>query len=197
MSSTSTLSAVELALNKLPNVQVSSHPVLHHKLTLLRRNETKAATFRALLAELTFYLGYEATASFTVDQRMVTTPIGECSGFRLHDRLTIIPVMRAGMGMLDSMLKLIPRAAVHHLGLYHKRDHELPVLYYNKLPVSEAAELFCLLRTFSPLPPSFRPLSMFGPSILPFNTSCTDWYARRCMPTATPQWCWNQLSRQR
>ena len=132
----STLSNLEVALNKLPNVAISSHPVLHHKLTLLRSTKTDAANFRALLAELTFYLGYEATATFEVADRTVTTPIGEYSGFRLKDQICMIPVMRAGMGMLDSMLKLVPRAAVHHLGLYHKRSHALPVLYYNKLPVS-------------------------------------------------------------
>ena len=97
------------------------------------------------MKELTFYLGYEATASLEVLARSVQTPMSAHTGVRLSQDLALVPILRAGLGMLDSMLTVLPKAKVHHLGLYHKRDHDLPVLYYNKLPESVDSDIAFVL----------------------------------------------------
>ncbi len=126
------------------NVHVSTHPLVRHKQTLLRRLETEPKKFRELVREITQFLIYEATADLTLSSRSVTTPLTTYQGFQIADRIGLIPILRAGIGMVDPILELIPTARVWHLGLY--RDHTTlqPVSYYNKLPQQPDIDL-CLI----------------------------------------------------
>ncbi len=115
-------------------VFVSQHPLVRHKQTLLRRIETEPKKFRELVRELTQFLIYEATADLRLAERTVNTPLAEYRGSEIADRVGLVPILRAGIGMVDAVLELIPTARVWHLGLY--RDHSTlqPVSYYNRLP---------------------------------------------------------------
>ena len=84
--------------------------------------------------EVTFYLGYEATQDFSTRDKSISTPLGPHSGQELSTRVALIPILRAGLGMVDAMLDLLPNATVHHIGMYRSKDSLLPIQYYNKLP---------------------------------------------------------------
>lgn len=124
---------------------VSDHPVLKHKLTLLRSKETSAPIFRQLLRELTFYLGYEITSSLGTTSKDFETPVGSGVGHELKERVALIPVMRAGLGMVEPMLELVPPAKVHHIGMYREKKTLCCVLYYNRLPVVVDADVAIVL----------------------------------------------------
>lgn len=124
------------------NVHVSSHPLITHKLTLLRNQATKCDEFRRILREITFYLGYEATRNLTTESKVVTTPLNvEFEGGRLAEKVAVIPILRAGLTMADGMLDLLPQAAVHHIGMFRSKISHLPVQYYNRLPRDEACDV--------------------------------------------------------
>jgi uracil phosphoribosyltransferase len=118
----------------MPLPVVSRHPLVLHKLALLRDQATEPRAFRALVRDLSKLLFYEATLDLGLDPVTVHTPLAECAGHRLAGQLGLVPILRAGLGMADAILELVPEARVWHLGLY--RDHETlkPVTYYNKLP---------------------------------------------------------------
>ena len=101
-------------------VHESSHPVLLHKITILRSSSTIPASFRAALREVTYHLGYEATNSLTTRPVAITVPVGsehiEAEGQKLKERVSIIPILRSGLGMVDPLLELLPNAAIHHIG---------------------------------------------------------------------------------
>jgi uracil phosphoribosyltransferase len=115
-------------------VHVSRHPLLLHKVTLLRSRTTEPPLFRALVRDLTKLLFYEATQDLQLAPLTVQTPLADCAGSCLAERIGLLPVLRAGLGMADAILELVPESHVWHLGLY--RDHQTlqPVTYYNKLP---------------------------------------------------------------
>lgn len=115
-------------------VYVSQHPLIQHKLTVLRRRETEPKKFRELVHELAQFLLYEATLDLPLHSWPIDTPLGPYDGRKIGVRIGLVPILRAGLGMVDPILDLIPTAHVWHLGLY--RDHETlrPVTYYNKLP---------------------------------------------------------------
>jgi uracil phosphoribosyltransferase len=115
-------------------VYVSQHPLIQHKLTVLRRRETEPKKFRELVHELAQFLLYEATRDLPLNSWQIDTPLGPYDGRKIGVRIGLVPILRAGLGMVDPILDLIPTAHVWHLGLY--RDHETlrPVTYYNKLP---------------------------------------------------------------
>ena len=117
-----------------PPAFVSRHPLVAHKLTQLRDRETPPPLFRALVRDLTQLLIVEALADVALRPVVVRTPMAECTGVRLAERIGLVPILRAGLGMVDPVLVLVPEATVWHLGLY--RDHRTlrPVTYYNKLP---------------------------------------------------------------
>jgi len=108
--------------------------VLAHKLSALRSSETGPAEFRRVLREITFYLGYEATNSLTTKDVPISTPQAQTTGQKLNQNIALVPIMRAGLGMLDAMLELTPNADVHHIGMYRVKETLLPIQYYNKLP---------------------------------------------------------------
>mmetsp|Transcript_10628 Transcript_10628/g.25426 ORF Transcript_10628/g.25426 Transcript_10628/m.25426 type:complete len:261 (-) Transcript_10628:91-873(-) len=116
------------------NVHISTHPVLKHKMTLLRSKDTHPTQFRQLLREVTFYLGYEATRDLEVRDVDVTTPVATGKGKHLDTRVALVPVLRAGLGMCDAMQDLLPTAHTHHIGIYREDSSLVPILYYNRLP---------------------------------------------------------------
>ena len=127
-----------------PTLLVSSHPAVLHKLALLRDETTEPRKFRELVREISWLLGYEALMDARVAPRSVTTPLEAMEGARLADRIGLVPILRAGLGMVDAMLELMPTAQVWHLGLFRDERTLRPVEYYNKLPDSATVDL-CLI----------------------------------------------------
>jgi uracil phosphoribosyltransferase len=132
------------ALRLPPNVHVSQHPLVAHKLTLLRERTTEPKKFRELVRELSWLLGYEAMADLALHPVDINTPLEPMTGARLEPRLGLIPVLRAGLGMVDAMLELMPAAEVWHIGLYRDERTLKPVEYYNKLPDAATVQI-CLI----------------------------------------------------
>jgi uracil phosphoribosyltransferase len=127
-----------------PNLHVSQHPAVRHKLGILRDVKTEPKKFREVVRELSWLLGYEALADARMRQVDVPTPIEVMAGEELEDRIGLIPILRAGLGMVDAMLELMPTAEVWHLGLFRDEKTLRPVEYYNKLPDSASVDL-CLI----------------------------------------------------
>jgi len=127
-----------------PRVYVSGHPLIRHKLTLLRDIGTEPKKFRELVREVALLLAYEATCDLATESRNVTTPLAPAEGYQLKDKIGLVPILRAGLGMVDGIWELMPGAEVWHIGLY--RDHKTlqPVQYYNKLPVTPTVQV-CLV----------------------------------------------------
>jgi uracil phosphoribosyltransferase len=115
-------------------IHVSRHPLVLHHLAQLRDRRTEPKPFRELVRELSRLLFYEATQDLKLEEVTITTPLGDCPGHQLGERIGLIPILRAGLGMAEAILDRVPTAPVWHLGLY--RDHQTlqPVTYYNKLP---------------------------------------------------------------
>ena len=127
-----------------PNLHVSQHPAVRHKLGILRDVKTEPKKFREVVRELSWLLGYEALADARMRQVDVPTPSEVMAGEELADRIGLIPILRAGLGMVDAMLELMPTAEVWHLGLFRDEKTLRPVEYYNKLPDSASVDL-CLI----------------------------------------------------
>lgn len=126
------------------NVFVCRHPLAQHKLTLLRRKETEPKKFREVIGELATMLVFEATQDLRVAPVPIETPLTTMQGFRMAEKVGLVPILRAGLGMVEGAWQLLPQAEVWHLGLYRDEHTLKPVSYYNKLPVSPTVEL-CLL----------------------------------------------------
>jgi uracil phosphoribosyltransferase len=127
-----------------PNLHVSEHPAVRHKLAILRDERTEPKKFREVVRELSWLLGYEALADARTRPLEITTPIETMAAEELADRIGLIPILRAGLGMVDAMLELMPTAEVWHLGLFRDERTLRPVEYYNKLPDSASVDL-CLI----------------------------------------------------
>ncbi|MEO5703532.1 MAG: uracil phosphoribosyltransferase [Candidatus Limnocylindrales bacterium] len=127
-----------------PTLYVSQHPAVLHKLGILRDEKTEPKKFREVVRELSWLLGYEALADARVRPRKVTTPMETMDGHQLGERIGLVPILRAGLGMVDAMLELMPTAQVWHLGLFRDERTLRPVEYYNKLPDSANVDL-CLI----------------------------------------------------
>ncbi len=131
--------------SRLPsNVHVSDHPLVAHKLSLLRDRATEPKKFRELVRELSWLLGYEAMADLSLRPVEIETPLETTTGARLEPKVGLIPVLRAGLGMVDAMLELMPAAEVWHIGLYRDERTLQPVEYYNKLPDAATVQI-CLI----------------------------------------------------
>jgi uracil phosphoribosyltransferase len=116
-------------------IHLAEHPLLSHKMTMLRNVNTSTSDFRKLLKEITFYLGYEASRSLASTEAKISTPMKvEFKGTRIGDKVAIIPILRAGLSMADGMLELIPFASVHHIGMFRTKESLMPIQYYNRLP---------------------------------------------------------------
>jgi uracil phosphoribosyltransferase len=126
------------------NLHVSSHPAVLHKLAVLRDVATEPKKFREVVRELSWLIGYEALADARVRPLTVKTPMETMAGFELADRIGLVPILRAGLGMVDAMLELMPTAQVWHLGLFRDERTLRPVEYYNRLPDSATVDV-CLI----------------------------------------------------
>ena len=144
------------------HVHVSTHPVVAHKLSILRSSATLPHAFRAALREITFHLAHEATSTLTTRDVPITVPYNSSSssaldangdddvrpkggpsttaghvdavGHKIRERVAIVPILRSGLGMVEPMLELVNNATVHHIGMYKIRSSQMPVQYYNRLP---------------------------------------------------------------
>jgi uracil phosphoribosyltransferase len=129
------------------SLKVSSHPLVAHKLGILRDRRTEPKEFRALVRELTWLLGYEAMADLATRPERVETPLVSTTVASLETRVGLVPILRAGLGMVGAMLELLPTAEVWHIGLYRDERTLKPVEYYNKLPDAATVQVCLVLDT--------------------------------------------------
>jgi uracil phosphoribosyltransferase len=128
----------------MDNVFQSQHPLVQHKLTKLRDRATKPKKFRELIREIAMLLAYEATADLALEATRVETPMGVATGASLQEKIGLVPILRAGLGMVDGVWEMMPSAEVWHIGLYRDEKTLRPVQYYNKLPVDPTVQV-CLI----------------------------------------------------
>ena len=127
-----------------PQVYVSDHPLIKHKLTLLRDVKTDHRKFRELIREISVMLGYEATRDVNLAPTTVQTPLAPAPGYYVQESIGLVPILRAGLGMVDGVWEMLPGAEVWHLGIYRDEKTLRPVEYYNKLPVDPTVQV-CLV----------------------------------------------------
>ena len=125
-------------------VQASSHPLVAHKLAKLRDRTTEPKKFRELVREIAALLGYEATRDLQTRPIQVETPLRPTVGVELMEKLGLVPILRAGLGMVEGVWELMPTAEVWHIGLYRDEKTLKPVEYYNRLPVEPTVSV-CLI----------------------------------------------------
>lgn len=130
----------------LPNLSLVKHPLVQHKLALLRNRETPTKIFKELVDELAMLMAYEATSTLSLESVPVQTPLETTSGWRVSGKkLTLVPILRAGLGMVEGILRLVPSARVGHIGLYRDHDTLTPVDYYFKVPGDAQEREFLVL----------------------------------------------------
>lgn len=118
---------------------VLNHPLVKHKLTFLRSKFTDVHMFRELMQELSMFLAYEATRDITIEETYCETPMMKTVGHMISGQLiAVVPILRAGLGMVDGLLKFMPMAKVAHIGLYRDHDTLQPIEYYSKFPTNIA-----------------------------------------------------------
>lgn len=125
-------------------VHESQHPLVRHKLTLLRNVTTEPKKFRQLIREVAILMAYEATEDLALSETTVESPMGSAQGYELKEKIGLVPILRAGLGMVDGIWEMMPGAEVWHIGLYRDEETLRPVFYYNKLPTSPTVQL-CLV----------------------------------------------------
>ena len=136
---------------RFPKLHIVDHPLVQHKLSTMREKKTPSNSFRQLLRELTYLIGYEVTRDLPLETRTIDTPLCKCkANFIKGKKLVIIPILRAGLGMSEGLMDLMPSARVGHIGLY-------AVLIINRLntllscpPSSKAVVSFCVTRCWQP-----------------------------------------------
>jgi len=131
---------------ELPTLSVVRHPLVQHKITLLRDRRTSTKDFKELVDEIAMLMAYEVTRKLALEPAPVETPLEHTTGWQVSGKkLTLVPILRAGLGMVEGMLRLVPGARVGHIGLY--RDHSTlePVDYYFKVPGDAAERDFLVL----------------------------------------------------
>ena len=116
-------------------VNVLDHPVIKHKISIIRDKRTGGNEFRSLVTEIAMILAYEATKDLSLEEYEVETPIAKTTGYRLAGKKqAIVPILRAGLGMVDGVLEVLPAAKIGHIGMYRNEETLKPVEYYCKLP---------------------------------------------------------------
>jgi len=128
----------------MENVFQCQHPLVKHKLSKLRDKKTDPKKFRELIREIAMLLAYESTADLALDTIQVETPMGAAGGALLREKIGLVPILRAGLGMVDGVWEMMPGAEVWHIGLYRDEKTLRPVQYYNKLPVDPTVQV-CLI----------------------------------------------------
>ena len=120
------------------SVHIIDHPLVQHKLSLMRDKETSTSKFRQLLQEISMLMGYEITRDFPLTFEEIETPLQKMNAPKiLGKKVVIAPILRAGLGMVDGLLSLIPSARVGHIGLYRDEETCLPIFYYYKMPANK------------------------------------------------------------
>jgi len=123
----------------MSTVHVVDHPLVQHKLTLMRQTECSTKDFRQLLDEIAMLMAYEVTRDLPLKDIEIETPVAKCTAKIIAGKkIGIVPILRAGLGMVDGILKIVPSAKVGHIGLYRDPETHLPVEYYCKLPTDVA-----------------------------------------------------------
>ncbi len=153
----------------MPQLHISTHPLVHHKIALLRDVKTDPKQFRELIREIAILLTYEATADLGLDEIRVTTPMGVATGYRLKESVGLVPVLRAGLGMVEGVWEMMPAAEVWHIGLFRDERTLKPIEYYRKLPVSPTVDV-CLI---------LDPMLATGGSATATTDILKEWGARR------------------
>jgi uracil phosphoribosyltransferase len=125
-------------------VHISQHPLVAHKLTRIRDKTTDPKKFRELIREISALLTYEATQDLGTEGLIVPTPLEETEGQNLSEKIGLVPILRAGLGMVEGVWELMPSAEVWHIGLYRDEETFRPVEYYNKLPIEPTVSV-CLV----------------------------------------------------
>ena len=128
----------------MANVYASKHPLVAHKLSRLRDKHTEPKKFRELVREIAGLLAYEATADLAVTPRELETPLAKMTGAELQEKIGLVPILRAGLGLVEGFWELMPSAEVWHIGLYRDEKTLRPVEYYNKLPLEPTVSV-CLI----------------------------------------------------
>ncbi|MFZ0534834.1 MAG: uracil phosphoribosyltransferase [Anaerolineales bacterium] len=128
----------------MTNVFPSIHPLVAHKLSLLRDKNTEPKKFRELVREIATLLAYEATSDLILYQINIDTPLATTTGNVLSEKICLVPILRAGLGMVEGVWNLMPSAEVWHIGLYRDEKTLNPVEYYKKLPVEPTVSV-CLI----------------------------------------------------
>jgi uracil phosphoribosyltransferase len=129
-----------------PTLRLVSHPLVQHKLTILRDRETPTKIFKELVDEIAMFMAYEATSDLALEDAPVDTPLERAMGKRVAGKkLTLVPILRAGLGMVEGIYRLVPGARVGHIGLYRDHDTLQPVDYYFKVPGDAAERDFFVL----------------------------------------------------
>ncbi len=117
------------------SVQIIDHPLVQHKLTIMRKKDTSTLKFRELLQEISMLMGYEITRDLPLTYEQIETPLQNMEAPSIAGKkVVIVPILRAGLGMVDGLLRLIPSARVGHIGLYRDEETCKPVFYYYKMP---------------------------------------------------------------
>ncbi len=129
----------------MSQLHVSPHPLVRHKLRLLRDMKTEPKKFRELIREIAILVTYEATADLALEEVNVITPMGQAIGHRLKDKIGLVPVLRAGLGMVEGVWEMLPGAEVWHIGLFRDERTLKPIEYYRKLPVSPTVDVCMIL----------------------------------------------------
>lgn len=130
----------------MSTLTVVDHPLIKHKLTIMRNKDTGPKEFRELLREITFLLAYEATRHIETVEVEVETPLRKTIGHMIEDKkVVVVPILRAGLGMVDSILELLPNASVGHIGIYRDPETLKSVEYYCKIPrITSESTVFLL-----------------------------------------------------
>ena len=119
-------------------LHIVDHPLIQHKLSIMRNKETSTGEFRKALQEISMLMGYEITRDFPLEYEEIETPLQTMNAPKLAGKKVVIaPILRAGLGMVDGLLSLIPSARVGHIGLYRDEETCLPVFYYYKMPANK------------------------------------------------------------
>ena len=119
-------------------LHIIDHPLVQHKLSIMRRKDTSTTEFRILLREIAMFMGYEVTRDFPVEYEEIETPLMKMNAPKIAGKKVVIaPILRAGLGMVDGLLSLIPAARVGHIGMYRDEETCQPVFYYYKMPAEK------------------------------------------------------------
>ncbi len=153
----------------MPKVHVSEHPLVKHKLSLLRDKSTDSKKFRELIREITLLMVYEATRDLDVYPVEVETPLQTTQCYKLNEPIGLIPILRAGLGMVEGIWEMLPSAEVWHIGLFRDERTLRPVAYYNRLPVHPTVSV-CLI---------LDPMLATGGSAVKTVDILKDWGAHR------------------